>query len=417
MGARGVPLGVSSFCREGQRCVQIAVELRRGIVVSDRQVIHVSGSDVGSREYEAIGRVFSNGYLGMGEETVLFEKELEDFFGRSVACVSTGTAALHLALQACGIGPSDEVIVPTLTYVATFQAISATGATPVACDVSADGLLLDPDDVATRITERTRAIVPVHFASAYANLDSIRDLVMKNGLRVIEDAAHAFGTETPNGRVGSFGDIACFSFDPIKNITSGEGGCVVSNDGEVLNRVRDSRLLGVVGDSGARAKQTRLYNFDVERQGWRYHMSNLCGAIGRTQLARFPEIAAQRRSLAQEYERLLKTARAVQLLPIDFRAAVPHIFVVRLANRQTRDLVREILANEFRINTAIHYQPNHLLSLYRDPYLRLPTAEREADRIMSLPLHSKLSLEDVAYVCDSLVQILDKDPRIECRSN
>lgn len=369
--------------------------------------IQVSGSDVGDAELAAVARVFDLGYLGMGTEVAAFEGELADFFGRPAVCVSTGTAALQLAVQACGIGHGDEVIVPSFTYVASFQAISATGATPVAAEIDPVTLTLDPEDARRRITSRTRAIMPVHYASGLADLGAISALAAEGGLRVIEDAAHAFGTKGPKGLAGSFGDIACFSFDPIKNITSGEGGCVVTSDETVLERVRDARLLGVVGDTRARVQQTRLYQYDVIEQGWRYHMSNIMAGIGRTQLSRFAVFAATRRRLATRYQERLGNVAGVELIPLDYSQVVPHVMVIRLNGRETRDRMRKALADEYGIGTAIHYHPNHVLSMYRVEGLELPITDREAARVLTIPLHTRMSESDVDRVVEAIRNVLN----------
>src|SRR5450759_1400654 len=200
---------------------------------------------------------------------------------RQVICVNTGTAALQLAVQACGIGRGDDVLVPTLTFVSCFQAVSATGATPVACEVLRDNGCLDPEDAARRITAHTKAIMPVHYASGAGKLYDVYALAKKHGLRVIEDAAHAFGGTRNGARVGATGDVVCFSFDGIKNITSGEGGAVVTSDAAVANRIKDARLLGVEKDTEKRYTGKRSWEFDVTAQGWRYHMSNVFAALGR----------------------------------------------------------------------------------------------------------------------------------------
>ncbi len=181
---------------------------------SESRPLRLARSIVGEDELRALAGVIERGYLGMGSEVEAFEQELAAFIGRrrEVVCVNSGTAALHLALQACGIGPGDEVLVPTLTYVASFQAISATGATPVACDVTADTCSLDVADAQQRVTVRTRAIMPVHYASGAGDLDGVYALADEHGLRVVEDAAHAFGCTRREERVGAAGDIVCFSF-------------------------------------------------------------------------------------------------------------------------------------------------------------------------------------------------------------
>src|ERR1700686_479760 len=198
--------------------------------------MRLSKSVIGTLEQEAVHQVLERGFLGTGTETQAFEQELAAYIGGEVqvVCTNTGTAALQLALQACDIGTGDEVLVPSLTFVATFQAISATGATPVACDVEESTGLLDLRDAGQRITKRTKAIMPVHYASAVGDLDAIYAFGMTHGLRVVEDAAHAFGCTYQEKRIGSLGEVACFSFDGIKNITSGEGGAVVSRNPEII---------------------------------------------------------------------------------------------------------------------------------------------------------------------------------------
>ena len=183
----------------------------------------------------------------MGREVQLFEKEITEFLGvprEWVVCVNSGTAALHLAVEAV-TRPGDEVLSQSLTYLATFQAISAAGAVPVACEILPQNLTIDLQDVEERLTTSTKVIMPVHYASNPGDLDSIYDFAREYGLRVIEDASHAFGCTYKGRKIGSFGDIVCFSFDGIKNITSGEGGGVVTADQEVAQYIRNARLLGV----------------------------------------------------------------------------------------------------------------------------------------------------------------------------
>jgi dTDP-4-amino-4,6-dideoxygalactose transaminase len=303
-----------------------------------------------------------------------------------VVCVNNGTAAVHLAVQACGLGPGDEVLVPTLTFVATFQAVSATGATPVACDVKAESGGIDVDDAARRITERTRAILPVHYASGMGDLDRIYALAAEHKLRVIEDAAHAFGCTYDDRKVGSFGDVVCFSFDGIKNITAGEGGAVVTGDPVVAERIKDARLLGVQKDTEKRYSGSRSWEFDVVEQGWRYHMSDVFAAVGRAQLRRFePEFRPARVRLARRYAELVSRIPGVRWLDLDYGPVVPHIFPIFVGGGR-RDALREALLAE-EIESGIHYKPNHLLTKYGDGLPRLPVAERLYEEMLTLPLH------------------------------
>jgi dTDP-4-amino-4,6-dideoxygalactose transaminase len=287
--------------------------------------------------------------------------------------------------------------------VSDFQAVSATGATPVACDVRPETCTLDVEDAARRVTPRTKAIMPVHYASGPGDLDGVYALARARGLRVIEDASHAFGCLWHGRPVGAAGDVVCFSFDGIKNITSGEGGAVVTGDPEVTARVRDARLLGVERDTDRRYAGQRSWEFDVTRQGWRYHMSNLFAALGRAQLRRLrSEFAPARVHLARRYVRLLDSVPHVRHLHLDYGNVVPHIFPILIENGR-RDAVRQAL-REDGIESGIHYKPNHLLSFYGGGTPRLPVAEALYQRLLTLPLHVELTEGDQ----DRIVRVVDR---------
>ncbi len=367
------------------------------------KIIRLSKSVIGEAEKKAVMGVLDREYLGMGAEVQEFESLLSQFFNRQAVCVNTGTAALHLALNALGIGPCDEVLVQSLTYVASFQAISATGATPVPCEVDPVTVTLDVNDARKRLTERTKAVMPVHYAGGMGDLDGIYEFAQDNGLRVVEDACHAFGGNYRGKKVGSFGDVACFSFDGIKNITCGEGGAVVTDDEEVLRIARDARLLGVEKDTEKRYEGERSWEFDVKSQGFRYHMSNIMAAIGIEQMKRLAEFSSQRRMLAKRYYRNLASCKSIELLKQDIDSIVPHIFVIKLKNVE-REPIREQL-QALGIQTGVHYMPNHLLSLYRGG--SLPVTEALYPRLLTLPLHPDLVEDDIDYVCEELIRFVE----------
>lgn len=373
-------------------------------------MLRLSRSIVGRDEADAITKVLlEDGYLGMGREVQAFERELAEYLGvppEHVTCVSSGTAAVHLGLSSV-VGPGDEVLVQSLTFVATFQAITAAGGVPVACEVRPETVTLDLDDAARRITERTRAVVPVHYASNPGDLDAIYEFAERHRLRVVEDAAHAFGCTHRGRRIGSFGDVVCFSFDGIKNITSGEGGAIVTADPEVGQIVRDSRLLGVEKDTEKRYRSERSWEFEVSRQGWRFHMSNLFAALGRVQLRRLDrEFAPRRIEFAARYRERLAGTEGIALLQTELGPVVPHIQPVRVLGGM-RDALFEHL-NSAGIQVGIHYKPNHLLARFGGGRLRLPVTERLYGEILSLPLHPGLELSDVDRVCDAVEEFISK---------
>lgn len=371
--------------------------------------IRLSRSIVGAAEAAAVTRVITeDGYLGMGSEVQRFEAELAAWLGvepGQVITVNTGTAALHLAVQAVAARGS-EVLVPSLTFVASFQAVSGAGCVPVACEVREDTATIDLEDAEKRLTERTAAIMPVHYASNPWQVEAVYDFARRHGLRVIEDAAHAFGCRRDGRKIGSAGDMVCFSFDGIKNITSGEGGCIVAFDPEAARLCSDARLLSVENDAEKRFSGRRSWDFDVKRQGWRYHMSNIMAAIGRVQLSRLDgEFAPARRVLGALYRELLSDVPGLALLRIDpADDIVPHIFEVRVLHGR-KDAVKAALA-EAGVPTGVHYKPNHLLTFYGGGRVSLPVTERLYGELVTLPLHPGISPDDVRRICATLRETL-----------
>lgn len=371
----------------------------------------LSRSIVGEAEAAAVHRIIcEEGYLGIGSEVQRFEQDLAAYLGvpaSSVVSTNTGTSALHLAVEAVlGHDSKAEVLVPSLTFVASFQAISGAGAVPVACDARLDTATIDLKDAERRITSKTKAIMPVHYASNPVNLEEVYLFARQYGLRVIEDAAHAFGCRYKQKKIGSFGDVICFSFDGIKNITCGEGGCIVTSDQRIAELCRDSRLLSVEKDTEKRFAGGRSWDFEVERQGWRYHMSNIMAAIGRVQLGRLEsEFGPKRRELAALYTQFLSNVPGVQLLRQEPEAWIlPHIFPLRILNGR-KAFVHEQL-DRAGFPTGNHYKPNHLLKLYGGGKEHLPVTEQLYAELLTLPLHPGLEQTDIEKVCRALADIL-----------
>jgi dTDP-4-amino-4,6-dideoxygalactose transaminase len=367
--------------------------------------IRLSKSVVGLEEKQALERVIDHGYLGMGKEVQSFELELKEFLGTQldVMCVNSGTAALHMAMAGLDIGPGDEVLVPTITYISSFQAISATGARPIPCDVYENTLFIDLEDAEERLTSKTRAVMPVHYASDSQGIPSVYEFAKKNNLRVIEDAAHSFGCKRQNEMIGVSGDVLCFSFDGIKNITSGEGGAVLTSDPILKKRIQDARLLGVESDTDKRFAGERSWSFDAKYQGWRYHMSDLMAAIGRVQLKKFDSFSSKRKEIVNFYLSQLSNLKKLKLFEFDYQSITPHIFPVRILNGKRDQLIKALKDNN--IQSGIHYQPNHLLSLYKTEYA-LPVAEKIYKEIISIPLHPELNNKDLFRITDLIKEVV-----------
>ena len=356
----------------------------------------------GEEELAQVKEAFDYGYFGLAFKVNEFEEKLGEYLAtdREIIAVNTGTSALHIALDSIGISEGDEVILPSFTFVATAQAISACGGKPVFCDVYPDSMLIDIDDVKKKITDRTKAIMPVHYAGAPCDMDALMEIKEKYGIRIIEDAAHAIGSEYKGKKIGSFGDITCFSFDSIKVMTCGEGGAVVTDDKETAEIIRKKRLLGIDRKAmHVKDWKQRSWNYDVPLQGYRYHMSNINAAIGLAQLAKIERFINRRREICNLYLEQLKDVKEIKLPICDFSSIAPFMFVICVGNTK-RDALKSYLM-EHDIESGISYYPCHHYSLYDDGQKYLVT-EQLGEEILCLPLHYELSDEDVIEVADTI---------------
>jgi dTDP-4-amino-4,6-dideoxygalactose transaminase len=337
------------------------------------------------------------GALGMGELVRLFEEDLADALelptDRRVVAVNTGTSALHLALLAAGVGPGDEVITPALNNIGDFQAIGACGARPVFCDVLFDDFGVDVVSAERMIGPAVKAILPLHYAGVPCDAGGVYDLAFEYGLRVVEDACHAIGSRYKGVPIGANGDFACYSFDPIKTITSIDGGAVACR-AEDAGEMYDARLLGVahrgneyvpVGTSLARS--TNGGRYDVHSQGFRYHLSNLHAAIGISQLERLDEWTRNRRVYARAYTDALDELDGITTPHSTFDDVSLFAYVIRV-HEGLRDELRRSLATA-GVDSGVHWRPGHWLSRYRTCRQdALPVSERLGEEIVTLPLWS-----------------------------
>jgi dTDP-4-amino-4,6-dideoxygalactose transaminase len=358
---------------------------------------------LGDEEVQAVKAVFDSRWLGLGSVVKEFEDRVRDLVGaKHVIAVNTGTSAIHIALEALGIGPGDEVLAPSLTFVATIQAVIQAGATPVFCDVEADTLNLDVEDARKRITPRTRAIIAVHYGGLACDLDALMALCKERGLLLVEDAAHAFGSKYKGRHVGSFGAATCFSFDPIKNITCGEGGAVCTEDDTVAGRIRTKIILGIEKETWRRYKGQRGWFYEVTTPGYRYHMSNINAAIGLCQLKKLDAFMDKKRRYVRMYDQALDGLPGVTLLRKNYEETAPFFYVMRTKERDT--FTEAMRARG--VDVGVHYIPNHLQPLFAKPAVCLPVTDVVWKEIVTLPLYCDMTDEIfetvVARVKDAL---------------
>jgi dTDP-4-amino-4,6-dideoxygalactose transaminase len=351
-------------------------------------------------ELEAVAAVLDSGQYGHGEVTERFERAVADFLRvPDVVAVATGTAALHIALAAAGVGPGDEVIVPSMTFCATVQAILACGAQPRFAEVNPATLCITSADVMDALTSRTRAVLPVLYGGRAVDLSDVHEVLTDRGVTIVEDAAHAFGSYNSAERVGSAGLLTCFSFGPIKNLTCGQGGALVPRTPEEARRARHMRLLGMVESPVERARSA---TYHVEHFGMRAHMSQINAAIGLTQLSRFPEAEAQRRRLWRAYAAVLKDVPGVRLIDVDVEHSVPSLCAVLVPDRDR--IFQALLARGVGVGT--HYPPNHLQIAFAAWRRPLPVTEHIGEEILTLPFHQRMDTDDVCAVVSALDEAL-----------
>lgn len=363
-------------------------------------MIRVSQPVTGPEELDALNRGLEMAYFGHSANVVELEKALADFLGadqRPVVCINSGTAALHLALACLDLEPGDEVLVPSLTFVASFQAITAVGAKPIPCEVREHDLLLDLADAQKRITPRTKAVMPVHYAGNPGDLAGLYSWARERGLRVVEDAAHAFGSSFGGKKVGAQGDLVCFSFDSLKNITCGEGGALLCPDGDTAHRAGLMRGLGMQRPQATQGGPPSRSAYDVVTQGWRFHMSNLNALVGLEQLKKAPAFFARRQQIAKRYDQAFTGLPGLALLPPDYDQVVPFLYTMRVLGGRRAELIAHL--REQGIETAVNYPANHLHSLYRGlAAAPLPVTEKVCGQILTLPMHCALTDEQVEFI-------------------
>lgn len=364
-------------------------------------------------EMDASAKALEMGWLGMGQYVGEFEEALKKFVessDRYVAALSTGHAALHIGLLVAGVGPGDEVITPSFNNIADFQAILATGAEPVFCDIDDDTLCIDLDKAEELVGENTKAIIVMDYDCVLCDHDRVAEFAERHGVRVIHDAAHAFGSRYKGKMVGGFSDICMFSFDPVKTLTCIDGGALIVRTEEELEAIHEMRLIGMGQPSSVMYQNRRAWTYDVKRIGFRYHMANLHAAIGLAQLEKMDSISESRRAASMYYNEHLNAIPGVMVPRTDFEGITPFLYYIRVWADE-RDALRVHLERQ-GVDTGIHWQPGHWFTLLKD-YRRgdLSVTDQVGKEVLSLPLHSMMATKTLDRVIEGVSSFFEEHAR------
>ncbi len=386
----------------------------------DTDFIPFHRPSLGAEEAAAVREVLESGWITTGPATLKFESEFSRYVGASHAiAVNSGTAALQLAADLIGLQPGDEVLVPTLTFTATAEIVTYFGARPVLCDSVSGGFNIDVADANRRITSKTKAIIPVHFAGEPCKMDAIHAMASKHGLHVIEDAAHALPASYAGKRIGTHSDLTAFSFYATKNITTGEGGMLVTTRDEYAEKARCMRMHGISSGAWKRYAREGSWFYEVLYAGFKLNLPDILSAIGLVQLQKSDEFLRRRREIVQRYCERFSKLEELELPPIgsgDLEHAW-HLFSLRL---RSEDL--QIGRNEFmeelkkrNVGAAVHFIPLHLHPYYVQTYGYrrgdFPHAEDAFARCLSLPLYPALSDDQVERVINAVESIVSSHRR------
>lgn len=369
---------------------------------------------IGDEEISAVTETLRSGWLTKGPKTIEFEKKIADYTGaRHAVAVSSCTAGMHLSLFAEGISSGDEVIVPTYTFAATANVVVHQGAKPVLVDVDPETFCISPGAMQDSISDKTKAVMPVHFAGGLCDMDPVMKIAGQHNLAVIEDAAHALGSKYKGRMVGTIGTSTCFSLYVTKNITTGEGGLVTTNSDELANKLRVASLHGMNADAWNRYSDKGSWYYEVVNAGFKYNMNDLQASIGNVQAGKIEQFQRARENIVKIYEEELGKMEHITLPRQQKNTRHSwHLYPILLLHEKLNiDRSRFIEAMKAeKIGTSVHFIPLHLHPYYRDTYGYkkgdLPNAEHLFEHEISIPLYPKMTQEDVMDVAHAIKKLV-----------
>jgi dTDP-4-amino-4,6-dideoxygalactose transaminase len=381
--------------------------------------IPLSRPTIDSEEIEAVVQVLRSGWLTMGPRTLEFEEAFARYIGcKHAVAVNSGTAALHLGLECAGIKPGKEVILPTMNFASACEIVEHAGARPVLIDCPPDSLNVDPEQVETYAQKNAKqvvAIVPVHMAGEPCDILRLREIAEKTGATIIEDAAHALPAQVQGRRVGTISRLTAFSFYATKNITTGDGGMITTDDEKHASRCRTLRLHGISKSSWFREDSKRSWEYEIEEPGYKYNITDVASALGLVQLQKCDQLYARRLEIVHRYNDAFSSLEEIETPRIpEGTEHAWHLYIVKLRLERLR-IDRNQFIDELKergIGAGVHFIPLHLHSYYRNKYgykpADFPNATSLSKRIVSLPLYPSLKKDQVDKVIESVQEVLKK---------
>ena len=380
-----------------------------------KKLIMFALPDINHEEINEVIDTLKSGWLTTGPKVRKFEEEFAEFIGSKYAlAVNSCTGGLHLSLAAAGVGEGDEVITTPFTFVSTVNVILHLGAKPVFVDIGPD-FNIDVNKIEAAITPKTKVILPVHYSGQPCEMDAIMDLAKKYNLTVIEDAAHAVGAEYKGKKIGTIGDLTAFSFYATKNLTTGEGGMVTTNNEEYAQKIRKLTLHGISKDAWKRYTSEGSWYYEVIYAGYKYNMTDIQAAIGLHQLKKIEKFNSKRAELAQLYTQLLSDVEEIETPKVNPEVKHSwHLYVIKL-NLEMLKIGRSEFIEKLKENgimTSVHFIPVHLHPYYRETFGfkkgDFPVAEAIYERVISLPLHTKLEKNAIYYIAEVIKNLCKK---------